>query len=118
MLVAFSGIFTVDPVEEVSVMVLMSTMKERRFVLGGGLSGVALNVMLNVAVPLPGGGEFFVPLQEVKETADSKSSEAITFRKFTWPPRQSLCRAYGGQALTSRIAILSPASKVMDVKGM
>jgi len=94
MLVAFSGIFTVEPVEEVSVIVFMSTMKERRLVLGGGVSGVDLNVMLSVAVPPPGGGGFVdLPLQEVKETADSKSSEAKTFRKFTRPPRQSLCRA-------------------------
>jgi hypothetical protein len=93
MLVAFSGMFTLDPVEEVSVIVFISTMKERRFVLGGGVSGVALAVKLSVAVPPPGGGEFFVPLQEIKETADSKSSEAKTFRKFTRPPRQSLCRA-------------------------
>ena len=100
----FSGIFTVEPVDEVSVTVFISTTKERRLVLGGGLSGVALNVTLSVALPPPGGGGFVdLPLHEVKETADSKSSEAITFRKFTGPPRQSLCRAYRGQALTSRI---------------
>jgi hypothetical protein len=119
-LVAFSGIFTVEPVEEVSVIVFMSTMKERRLVLGGGLSGVALNVTLRVAVPPP--PQFavqgvFKPLHEVKETADSKSSEAKTFRKFTRPPRQSR-RAYGGQGTHIPHAILSPASKVMDVKGM
>src|SRR5260370_33520575 len=85
-------------------MVFMSKMKERRFVLGGGLSGVALNVTLSVALPPPGGGGFVdLPLQEIKETADSKSSKAKTFRKFTRPPRQSLCRAYGEQALTSRM---------------
>src|SRR5260370_30390721 len=84
-------------------MVFMSKMKERRFVLGGGLSGVALNVTLSVALPPPGGGGFVdLPLQEIKETADSKSSKAKTFRKFTRPPRHSLCRAYVQPALTSR----------------
>jgi hypothetical protein len=87
MLVAFSGMFTLDPVEEVSVIVFISTMKERRFVLGGGVSGVAVAVKLSVAVPPPGGGVFFdPPLQEIRETADSKTSEAKTFRKFTRPP--------------------------------
>ena len=115
MLVAFRGIFTVEPVEEVSVIVFMSTMKERRLVLGGGVSGVALNVTLRVAVPPP--PQFtvhgvFKPLHEVKETADSKSSEAKMFRKFTRPPRQSLCRAYGGPALTSRMRFYRPPAKL------
>jgi hypothetical protein len=88
-IVLFSGIFTLAPLEEVSVMVFTSTTKERRFVLGGGVSGVALNVTPSVAVPPPptGGGEFFrAPLQEIKETADSNSSETKTFRKFMQPP--------------------------------
>jgi hypothetical protein len=81
-------------------MVFISTTKERRFVLGGGLSGVALHVTLSVAVPPPppGGGEFFrAPLQEIKEMADSNSSETKTFRKFMQPPWQNGCRAKGGQ---------------------
>src|SRR5260370_19163446 len=95
-------------------MVFMSTMKERRFVLGGGLSGVALNVTLTVAVPPPGGGGFVdLPLQEVKETADSKSSEAKTFPKFTRPPPQRLCRAYGELSLTSRIRFYRLLNKVL-----
>jgi hypothetical protein len=120
MLVAFSGTFTLDPVEEVSVIVFISTMKERRFVLGGGVSGVARAVKLSVAVPPPGGGVFFdPPLQEIRETTDSNTSEAKTFRKFTRPPRQSLCRAKGEQRHTHvPHAILSLTSKVMDVKGM
>lgn len=89
-LVAFSGIFTVDPVEEVSVMVFMSTRKESRLVLGGGVSGAAVMVTLRVAVPLL--PQFVVqtvgrPLQEVKDTADSNSSAAKTFGKFIQPPR-------------------------------
>ena len=38
----FSGIFTADPLEGVSVMEVISTMKERRLVLGGGVSGAAV----------------------------------------------------------------------------
>jgi len=41
MAVAFNGMFTAVPVAGVRVMVLISTKKERRFVLGGGVSGVA-----------------------------------------------------------------------------
>jgi hypothetical protein len=102
-MVLFSGIFTLVPLEEVSVIVFTSTTKERRFVklvFGGGLSGVALHVTLTVAVPPPptGGGEFFrAPLQEIKEMADSNSSETKTFRKFMQPPWRNGCRAKGGQ---------------------
>ena len=119
MLVAFSGIFTVEPVEEVSVIVFMSTMKERRLVLGGGLSGVALAVKLSVAVPPPGGGEFFdVPLQEIKETADSKSSEAKMFRKFTRAPTTEFVPSLRRAGTHVPHAILSLASKAVDVKGI
>ena len=86
-LVAFNGIFTLVPLEEVSVMVFTSTMNERRFVLGGGVSGAALNVKLSVVVPPPPGGgvEFFGPLHETREMAEIESSEARTFRKFMSP---------------------------------
>jgi hypothetical protein len=85
-LVAFSGIFTLVPVEDVSVMVFTSTTKERRLVLGGGVSGAAVNVKLRVAVPPPPGVDgFFGPLQAAREIADMESSEARTFRKFMSP---------------------------------
>jgi hypothetical protein len=81
--------FMVYPVEEVSVIVFISTTKERRLVLGGGVSGTAVIATLSVAVP-PGGGVFFgAPLQDIRQTANSKISAAKTFRKFTQPPRQS-----------------------------
>jgi len=51
MAVAFNGMFTAVPVAGVRVMVLISTKKERRFVLGGGVSGVAVSVRLSDAVP-------------------------------------------------------------------
>ena len=94
-LVLFSGIFTLVPVDEVSVMVFTSTMKERRLVLGGGVRGAAVMVMLSVAVPPP--PQFTVhvfgtPLHEIKVTADSKIGAAKTFRKFIEPPRQSAYR--------------------------
>src|SRR5258708_29755529 len=80
--------FTLDPVEEVSVMVFTSTTKERRLVLGGGVSGTAVIVTLSVAA-LPPPVEFFgEPLQDIRQTANSKISDAKTFPKFTLPPRQ------------------------------
>ena len=93
-LVLFSGIFTLVPVDEVSVMVFTSTMKERRLVLGGGVRGAAVMVMLSVAVPPP--PQFTVhvfgtPLHETKAT-DSKSSAAKAIRKFIEPPRLSARR--------------------------
>jgi hypothetical protein len=95
-LVLFRGIFTLDPVDDVRVMVFTSTMKERRLVLGGGVSGVAFHVMLSVAVPPP--PQFTVqgfgtPLQEIKATADSKTKAAKPFRNFIEPPRQIERRA-------------------------
>ena len=85
--VALRGILTADPEEGVSEMVFISTTKERRFVLAGGVSGAALNVKLSVAVPLPPGGgvDVFGPLHETREMADIESSEARTFRKFMSP---------------------------------
>jgi|ERR1700730_265587 len=107
-LVAFSGMFTLVPVAEVSVTVLMSTMNDSRFVLGGGVIGVAAKVRLKVAVPPPQltvqGGVFRAPLHETRGTADSKSSEIKTFRKFMVPQRRvwvpSLRRA---KASTSQV---------------
>ncbi len=85
-LAAFRGMFTFVPVEDVSVIVFTSTMNERRFVLGGGVSGAAVNVKLTVAVPPPGGGDGFLgPLHATREIADIESSEARTFRKFMSP---------------------------------
>ena len=90
--VAFSGMFTVDPLDEVSVTVLMSTMKERRLVLGGGVSGVAVMVRLSVAVPPPPqllvhGFLVVGPLQDARKAADSKSGAVKIFRTFMQPPR-------------------------------
>lgn len=85
-LVAFNGIFTFVPLEDVRVMVFTSTMKERRFVLGGGVSGAAVNVKLRVAVPPPPGVDgFFGPLHATREIADMESSEARTFWSFMSP---------------------------------
>ena len=89
--VAFSGTFTAEPLDEVSVTVFTSTMKERRLVLGGGVSGVDLNVTLNVAVPPPPqllvhGLLLVGPLQDARKATDSKSGAAITFRTFMQPP--------------------------------
>jgi hypothetical protein len=107
-LVLFSGIFTLVPVDDVRVMVFTSTMKERRLVLGGGVSGVALHVMLSVALPLP--PQFDVqglgfPLHETKATADSKSRAAQTFRKFIEPPRQSERQAQIELGTKSRVQL-------------
>src|ERR1700687_2974737 len=81
-LVAFSGTFTLVPVAEVSVMVLMSTMNDRRFELGGGVSGAAVKVRLRVAVPPPQltvqGGVFDAPLHETSDTAESKRDRKST----------------------------------------
>ncbi len=74
-LVAFRGMFTFVPVEDVSVIVFTSTMNERRFVLGGGVSGATVNVKLTVAVPPPGG----------RVMTGSESSDVKTFRKFMSP---------------------------------
>ena len=95
-LVLFSGIFTLVPVDDVRVMVFTSTMKERRLVLAGGVSGAAVHVMLSVAVPPP--PQFTVqafgkPLHEIKATADNKTTAAKIFRMFIEPPRRSECRA-------------------------
>ena len=85
-LAAFRGMFTFVPVEDVSVIVFTSTMNERRFVLGGGVSGAAVNVKLTVAVPPPGGGDGFLgPLHATRVIADSESSDVKTFRKFMSP---------------------------------
>jgi hypothetical protein len=87
-LVAFNGIFTLVPVEDVSVTVFTSTMKERRLVLGGGVSGAAVNVRLSVAVPPPPPPpeeEDFGPLHEIRKMAKIETSEARTFRKFMSP---------------------------------
>ena len=55
--------------------------------LGGGVSGAAVNVKLSVAVPPPPGGgvEFFGPLHETRKTAEIENSDARTFRKFMSP---------------------------------
>ncbi len=56
--------------------------------LGGGVSGAAVIVTLNVAVlpPPPVGGAFFgKPLHEMREMADIESNAARTFRKFMSP---------------------------------
>src|ERR1700724_2227826 len=92
-LVALSGMFTVVPLDEVSVTVFTSTMKERRLVLGGGVSGVAIIVRLSVAVPPPQllvHGLFLgIPLQDARKAADSKSGAATIFRTFMQPPREN-----------------------------
>ncbi len=88
----FSGIFTVDPLEEVRVTVFTSTMKERRLVLGGGVSGAAVMVTLRVAVPPPQfdvQGGLGAPLHETKQAADSTIGKARVFRKSMQPPRQN-----------------------------
>src|SRR6266852_7985119 len=90
--VLFSGIFTLVPVDEVSVMVFTSTMKERRLVLGGGVSGAAVMVTLKVAVPPPQfdvQGGLGAPLHETKQAADSTIGKARVFRKSMQPPRQN-----------------------------
>lgn len=51
--VAFKGMFTAAPAAGVKVMVLISTKNERRFVLGGGVIGVAVSVRLSDPVPPP-----------------------------------------------------------------
>ena len=83
--VAFRGIFTLVPLEDVSVMVLTSTTNERRFVLGSGVRGAAVSVKLTVAVPPPEGGGFFDPLHETRKRENMESSEAKIFRKFMSP---------------------------------
>lgn len=87
----FSGIFTADPLEGVSVMEVISTMKERRLVLGGGVSGAAVRVKLRVAV-LPPQFEvqvvFDPPLHEIRATANNKIGKARILRRFmqsSWP---------------------------------
>ena len=97
MAVAFNGMFTAVPVAGVRVMVLISTKKERRFVLGGGVSGVAVSVRLSDAVPLPPQftvqGGLGLPLHATKPNANKDSNEAKVFRKFMKPPGQSGRRA-------------------------
>jgi hypothetical protein len=86
--VALSGIFAVVPVEDVSVIVFISTMKDRRFVLGGGVSGAAVKVKLTVAVfapPPPPPVEVLAPLQEIRNIDDNEDSAARIFRKFISP---------------------------------
>ena len=103
--VAFRGILTEAPVEEVSVMVLTSTLKESRLVLGGGVSGAAVNVKLTVAVPPtppPGDGEFFGPLHATREMADIESSEARTVRKFMSPHGERVPGPRLGEAQASQ----------------
>src|ERR1700675_403229 len=99
-LVAFSGMFTVDPPDEVSVTVFTSTMKERRLVLGGGVSGVAVIVKLSVAVPPPQllvhGLLLVGPLHDARKAADNRSGAATIFRTFMQPPRRIGCRANDG----------------------
>jgi hypothetical protein len=76
-------------------MVFTSTTKERRLVLGGGVSGAAVMVTLKVALLPPQfvvQGGFGKPVHETKAT-DSKSSAAKTIRKVIEPPRLSACRA-------------------------
>ena len=89
-LVAFSGMFTLVPLEDVSVIVFTSTVKERRLVLGSGVSGAAVSVKLTVAVPPPVGGGFFDPLHETRKMANIESSEARIFRKFMSPHGECL----------------------------
>ena len=85
-LVAFSGMFTSVPLEDVSVIVFTSTVKERRFVLGSGVRGAAVSAKLRVAVPpLPVCDGFFGPLHATREIAAIESSETKTFRKFMSP---------------------------------
>jgi hypothetical protein len=92
--VALRGILTADPEAGLSEIVFISTTKERRLVkvvLGGGVSGAALNVRLSVAVPPPGGGgEFFAPLHEIRKMVEIESSETRTFRKFMSPHGERL----------------------------
>jgi hypothetical protein len=88
-LVEFSGIFTLVPLEDVRVTVFTSTMKESRFVLGGGVSGAAVNVKLRVALPPPppppGGEVLGKPLHEIKKMADRQANVTNTFRRFMSP---------------------------------
>ena len=85
--VVFSGIFTLEPLDEVSVTVFISTTKERRLVFGGGVSGFAIIVRLSVAVPPPPPpGVFFWPLHEARATVNTNSSAAEIFRTFMQPP--------------------------------
>jgi hypothetical protein len=105
-LVAFNGIFTLVPLEDVSVMVFTSTMNERRFVLGGGVSGAAVNVKLSVAVPPPpGGGVFFDPLHETREMTDIESSKARTFRKFMSPHGERVPSTQLAEARASQVQL-------------
>ena len=93
--VAFSGMFTLDPLDGVSVIVLTSTMKERRLVFGGGVSGAAVIVKLRLAEPPPPPPPpgVFKPPHEVRKIADTKSGAAKIFPTFMQPPRQSVCFA-------------------------
>src|SRR3981081_827801 len=88
--------FTLVPVVEVSVIVLISTMKDRRFVLGSGVSGAAVNVRLTVALPPPqltvqGGGVVRGPLHESREPAENKDSVVTTLPRLM-SPQAGVCK--------------------------
>jgi len=82
--VLFSGMVTADPLEGVSAMEVISTMKERRLVLGGGVSEAAVRVRFSVAVLPPQFDvqveDFDEPLHEIRATADNKIGKASIFR--------------------------------------
>ena len=87
-----SGIFTAVPLAGVRVMVLTSTVKERRLVLGGGVRGAAVMVTLTVAVLPPWQftvqGGFDLPLHEMRPMAARKIGREQILRTSMTPPRQ------------------------------
>lgn len=113
--------FTAVPVAGVSVMVLMSTRNERRFVLGGGTRGAAVSVTLSVAVPFP--PQFMVqggvdlPLQATRLRTHRNRNETKTFGKFMQPPRQSERRAKGRHHSAAPNMTVSLLAKNIDANG-
>ena len=90
----FSGTLTAaPPLDGVRETPTTVTLNERRFVVGGGVSGVAVSVICSVAVPLT--GQFTVqtvltPLQEVRKKPEVKSATAKHFFSVIEDPAMKL----------------------------
>src|SRR2546423_5046966 len=83
------GILTLGPVEGVREIPTTSTVKESRFVPGGGISGVATKVTLTVALPPPQlvvQGPLFTPLQEVRNEMEANTASGRKLRNLIEHP--------------------------------
>ena len=114
MLLATSGMLTAVPDVGVRVTPVIVALKESSEVTGGGVRGVAVRLMLTVALPgvpgdppLPPLAKMLGPLHDVKATARRPTANEKSLRSIRHPPRQGRLRLQNPSVLSDSDSILT-----------